>query len=101
MALRGAGFQAHAPASEEENEERAIQNGLDDGHYSSIFPCVAHALQWIVNGQDPLIESLPNKKFPVPDVVAGATRVQVLVTGSLRLVGSVMKVLGSDIVGEI
>ena len=101
MALRGAGFQAHASPSEELEQEHVIQNGLDDGHYSSIFPCVAQALQWIANGQDPDIKSLPNKDLPVPDVVAKATRVQVLVTGSLHLVGSAMKVLGPEIVGEI
>ncbi|XP_032240819.2 folylpolyglutamate synthase, mitochondrial [Nematostella vectensis] len=96
MALRGAGFQSHA-----DEEDHLIQNGLDDGPYSTIFPCVAQALRWITAGRDPRIPTNGNNGIAVPETLTQATRLQVLVTGSLHLVGTALKVLGSDITGEM
>ncbi|KXJ09840.1 Folylpolyglutamate synthase, mitochondrial [Exaiptasia diaphana] len=97
MALRGAGFQAHASL----DDDHVIKNGHDDGEYSAIFPCVAQAIRWIAAGRDPLIPTIANGSLEYPESVVNAARVQVLVAGSLHLVGTVMKVLGTEITGEI
>ncbi|XP_027043743.1 folylpolyglutamate synthase, mitochondrial-like isoform X2 [Pocillopora damicornis] len=105
MALRGAGFQAHADptgnCTEITNGHHVIKNGLDDGPYSTIFPCVSQAIRWLLGGKDPLIEEFCQEDLPVPDFITKASRVQVLVGGSLHLVGTVMKVLGPEIVGDV
>jgi folylpolyglutamate synthase len=99
MALRGAGYQAHPIASLD--DDHMIQNGQDDGPYSTIFPCVAQAIRWIAAGRDPLIPTIVNGDLPHPELIANATRIQLLITGSLHLVGTAMKVLGTEITGEI
>ena len=105
MALRGAGFQAHADPTgnytEITNSHHVIKKGLDDGPYSTIFPCVSQAIRWLLGGKDPLIEEFCQEDLPVPDFITKASRVQVLVGGSLHLVGTVMKVLGPEIVGDV
>ncbi|PFX14100.1 Folylpolyglutamate synthase, mitochondrial [Stylophora pistillata] len=105
MALRGAGFQPHADptgnCTEITNGDHVIKNGLDDGPYSTIFPCVSQAIRWLLGGRDSLIEEFCREDLPVPDFIKKASRVQVLVGGSLHLVGTVMKVLGPEIVGDV
>ncbi|XP_072209047.1 folylpolyglutamate synthase, mitochondrial isoform X2 [Excalfactoria chinensis] len=68
---------------------------------SLVFPCISHALQWITQGRDPHL-SLPASKVgahPHPVATSGAVLLQeaaairVLVTGSLHLVGGVLKLL--------
>ncbi|XP_077866772.1 folylpolyglutamate synthase, mitochondrial-like [Saccoglossus kowalevskii] len=57
------------------------------------FDCVKHALQWISCGKD-LRMSKPRSEDPTPlQSIVEADHVQVLVTGSLYLVGCVIKVL--------
>jgi len=97
MALRGAGFQAHADL----DEDHVIQNGYDDGHHSIILPCVAQATRWIAAGRDPLIPIIHSKELDPPECLVKSTHLQVLVVGSIHLVGAVMKVLGTDITGQI
>ncbi|XP_058861656.1 folylpolyglutamate synthase, mitochondrial isoform X1 [Acipenser ruthenus] len=57
-----------------------------------VFPCILSALQWITQGRDP---QLPCDSKPRAGSAARALReagaVQVLVTGSLHLVGGVLK----------
>lgn len=105
MALRGAGFQPHADptgnCTEITNGDHVIKNGHDDGPYSTIFPCVSQAIHWLLGGRDSLIEEFCREDLPVPDFIKKASRVQVLVGGSLHLVGTVMKVLGPEIVGDV
>ncbi|KAM9735544.1 folylpolyglutamate synthase, mitochondrial-like isoform 2-T2 [Menidia menidia] len=61
-----------------------------------IFPCILSALQWITQGRDSVLEA--NHVFPAePSIRAKAaplreaTSIHVLVTGSLYLVGGVLK----------
>lgn len=68
---------------------------------SLVFGCISHALQWISQGRDPVFQppSPPGGRPPFP--VAGsktrllreAAAIHVLVTGSLHLVGGVLKLL--------
>ncbi|XP_006892590.1 PREDICTED: folylpolyglutamate synthase, mitochondrial isoform X2 [Elephantulus edwardii] len=68
---------------------------------SLIFSCISHALQWISQGRDPIFQSpSPSRGLlthPVADsgasVLREAAAVHVLVTGSLHLVGGVLKLL--------
>ncbi|KAJ1133636.1 hypothetical protein NDU88_000115 [Pleurodeles waltl] len=67
---------------------------------SLVFPCISHALQWITQGRDPEFQHPPAKGLHQHTVAASgevllaeATTVQVLVTGSLHLVGGVLKLL--------
>lgn len=68
---------------------------------SLVFPCLSHALQWIAQGRDPHLPAPPAKggAHPQPVATSGAVLLQeaaavrVLVTGSLHLVGGVLKLL--------
>ena len=102
MALRGAGFQAHAnPSQDCTDTEHVIQNGHDDGPYSTIFPCVSQAVRWLLGGRDPLVPPFSPDDLPLPDFLSQASRLQILIGGSLHLVGTAMKVLGPEIVGDV
>ena len=102
MALRGAGFQAHVdPSNGSTDPEHTIKNGDDDGPYSTIFPCVSQAIHWLLAGREPLIPLLSPGGLPLPDFISQASRIQVLISGSLHLVGTAMKVLGPEIVGDV
>ncbi|NWI11291.1 FOLC protein, partial [Crypturellus soui] len=67
---------------------------------SLVFPCISHALQWIAQGRDPHVPA-PSAKGAHPHPVASsgavllreAAVIRVLVTGSLHLVGGVLKLL--------
>ncbi|NWX96832.1 FOLC protein, partial [Nothoprocta ornata] len=67
---------------------------------SLVFPCISHALQWIAQGRDPCVPA-PAAKGAHPHPVASsgavllqeAAAIRVLVTGSLHLVGGVLKLL--------
>lgn len=67
---------------------------------SLVFPCVSHALQWITQGRDIHFQAQVTKGLhPHPVASSGAVLLQeavairVLVTGSLHLVGAVLKLL--------
>ncbi|XP_039177373.1 folylpolyglutamate synthase, mitochondrial isoform X3 [Crotalus tigris] len=67
---------------------------------SLVFPCISHALQWITQGRDPHLPALgPQGLHPHPVASSGAVllkeavAIRVLVTGSLHLVGGVLKLL--------
>jgi folylpolyglutamate synthase len=68
---------------------------------SLVFSCISHALQWISQGRDPIFQppSPPRGLLAHPVANSGATvlreaaAIQVLVTGSLHLVGGVLKLL--------
>ncbi|XP_071881525.1 folylpolyglutamate synthase, mitochondrial isoform X3 [Anas platyrhynchos] len=68
---------------------------------SLVFPCLSHALQWIAQGRDPHLPAPPPKGGAHPQPVASsgavllqeAAAIHVLVTGSLHLVGGVLKLL--------
>ncbi|XP_037652791.1 folylpolyglutamate synthase, mitochondrial isoform X6 [Choloepus didactylus] len=68
---------------------------------SLVFSCISHALQWITQGRDPVFQppSPPEDFFAHPVASSGASAlreaaaVHVLVTGSLHLVGGVLRLL--------
>ena len=102
MALRDAGVQPHAdPLQDSSDTDHVIQNAHDDGLYSTTFPCVSQAIRWLLSGKDLHIPPLSPGGFALPDFISKATRLQVLITGSIHLVGTAMKVLGPEIVGEV
>ncbi|ELK26593.1 Folylpolyglutamate synthase, mitochondrial [Myotis davidii] len=71
------------------------------GTSSLVFSCISHALQWISQGRDPDLQtpSSPRDLLVHPVASSGASvlreaaAVHVLVTGSLHLVGGVLKLL--------
>lgn len=67
------------------------------------FPCLDKAIQWCSVGRglnvkttSPPSQDLLESEMPPPDLM-NACHVQVLVTGSVRLVGTVMYVLGCSV----
>ncbi|XP_024418170.2 folylpolyglutamate synthase, mitochondrial isoform X2 [Desmodus rotundus] len=68
---------------------------------SLVFSCISHALQWISQGRDPVFQTPSPAQgllaHPVADsgarVLRQAAAIHVLVTGSLHLVGGVLKLL--------
>ncbi|KAG2470161.1 FOLC protein, partial [Polypterus senegalus] len=72
------------------------------GVESLVFPCIHSALRWITQGRDPVMDysGKPSTLATMqPGAIAGArtlqeaAHIQVLVTGSLHLVGGVLKLL--------
>uniref|UniRef100_A0AAZ3PS82 Folylpolyglutamate synthase n=1 Tax=Oncorhynchus tshawytscha TaxID=74940 RepID=A0AAZ3PS82_ONCTS len=68
--------------------------------HTMVFPCILSALQWISQGRDAVLAAAGSPYLPVqPSVTAKAeplreaAQVSVLVTGSLHLVGGVLKYL--------
>uniref|UniRef100_A0A8D0Y888 Folylpolyglutamate synthase n=1 Tax=Sus scrofa TaxID=9823 RepID=A0A8D0Y888_PIG len=68
---------------------------------SLVFSCITHALQWISQGRDPVWQPPSPPRSLLAHPVAGsgavvlheAAAIHVLVTGSLHLVGGVLKLL--------
>lgn len=68
---------------------------------SLVFSCISHALQWISQGRDPVFQPPDPPQGLLAHTVAGsgadvlreAAAIHVLVTGSLHLVGGVLKLL--------
>ncbi|XP_070845393.1 folylpolyglutamate synthase, mitochondrial-like [Chaetodon trifascialis] len=63
-----------------------------------VFPCILSALQWITQGRDSVVVDPAKTVFPVkPSIMAKAAplcevaEIHVLITGSLHLVGGVLK----------
>ncbi|XP_044174437.1 folylpolyglutamate synthase, mitochondrial-like isoform X1 [Acropora millepora] len=102
IALRGAEFPGHAnPQSNFTNNDSAMENGFDHDEQSALFASVSQAISWLVAGTDPLIPPSSTGGYPLPGFISEAKRIQVLVCGSLHLVGITMKVLGPEIVGNM
>jgi len=69
-----------------------------DSTDTTIFPTINEAVRWAVNGRDDSILK-PMLDGPcVPPRMEGAHRLQLVVVGSLHLVGGVLRFLGPDIV---
>ncbi|XP_077778284.1 folylpolyglutamate synthase, mitochondrial isoform X2 [Podarcis muralis] len=71
---------------------------------SLVFPCISKALQWITQGRDPHFQPPASRGLhPHPAASSGAVllkeaaTIQVLVTGSLHLVGGVLKLLNPSL----
>ncbi|XP_041825453.1 folylpolyglutamate synthase, mitochondrial [Melanotaenia boesemani] len=68
-----------------------------------VFPCILSALQWITQGKDAVLKESAQRVLPVkPSIMAKAAplceaaEIHVLVTGSLHLVGGVLKHLDPE-----
>uniref|UniRef100_A0A8C0G3M9 Folylpolyglutamate synthase n=1 Tax=Chelonoidis abingdonii TaxID=106734 RepID=A0A8C0G3M9_CHEAB len=71
---------------------------------SLVFPCISHALQWITQGRDPHFQAPATKGLHLHPVAGTgavllkeAAAIRVLVTGSLHLVGGVLKLLDQSL----
>ncbi|XP_063792711.1 folylpolyglutamate synthase, mitochondrial isoform X1 [Pseudophryne corroboree] len=72
---------------------------------SLVFPCISHALQWATQGRDPdfpcLDTNLLHHHNPVASsgsiLLREAAHIQVLITGSLHLVGGALKLLDQSL----
>uniref|UniRef100_A0A8C9S149 Folylpolyglutamate synthase n=1 Tax=Scleropages formosus TaxID=113540 RepID=A0A8C9S149_SCLFO len=63
-----------------------------------VFPCILSALRWITQGRDPVLDGPGQSSAPIPASVVAkaeplreAAAIHVLITGSLHLVGGVLK----------
>ena len=65
-------------------------------HSSCVFSSVSDALYCVLAEREPLLTGLEHQRLPC--VLPHSDHVQVVITGSLHLVGAAMKVLGRDIV---
>ncbi|XP_064420472.1 folylpolyglutamate synthase, mitochondrial isoform X2 [Latimeria chalumnae] len=86
------------------NQER-LHDGLlllprtEDAVWSRVFPCISSALNWVTQGRDPHLQtqgSTTLNHYPVSSsdaLLQEAASIQVLVTGSLHLVGGVLNLL--------
>jgi hypothetical protein len=66
---------------------------------TAIFSSVHEAICWLDQGQDPLLKPLP-KSANTPDLplqLAASAHIQLLITGSIHLVGAVFRALGPGI----
>ena len=99
LALRGLGFPLPHPASSIDTSSSHLCGvALEMSDETAVFPCISDTMRWLAYGKDPLIEK-PRKGGPeIPPKLAMAEHVQILITGSLHLVGGVMKFLGPEIV---
>ena len=67
---------------------------------AQVFRCIKHALLWALSGRPsplPPTSTTPPPLPPTPSTIHEATHIQLLVTGSLHLVGAVMKTLGFSV----
>nr|XP_060613560.1 folylpolyglutamate synthase, mitochondrial [Anolis sagrei ordinatus] len=63
------------------------------GANALVFPCASQALRWASQGRDPCLEPLPGTGSSAAVHLREADAIQVLVTGSLHLVGAALKLL--------
>lgn len=89
--------------AEEKPEHVAEQPGIDvclaedlHGSRSAVFPSISSAIRWIAMRREPDIESVDDVGPVYPLVMQESDHVQVLISGSLHLVGGVLKFLGPD-----
>ncbi|KAJ8286467.1 hypothetical protein GJAV_G00039560 [Gymnothorax javanicus] len=78
-------------------EERGLESA-QRGRDALVFPCIFSALQWMSQDRDPVLSAVGKYIAPVQPSVAAkaqplreAAKIHVLVTGSLHLVGGVIK----------
>ena len=100
LASKGLSFPA-TDSSIDTTSSHLSCTSLDMSDSSAVFPNISEAIRWISYGKDAAIEKPDNLGPKVPDALAMAEHVQILVTGSLHLVGGVMKFLGPEIVGVV
>ncbi|KAF7654674.1 hypothetical protein LDENG_00066700 [Lucifuga dentata] len=87
-------WQSFTSASTGNHHRHLVANS---GNHTLVFPCILSALQWISQGKDPVLASAgsrsssPSPAQPEFKELREAGHTCVLVTGSLHLVGGVLK----------
>ena len=97
LALRGTGIDSMASAIDTTSSHLSGLS-LQMSESSAVFPNISDTVRWIVCGKDPLIEKPKEGGPDIPDKLAMAEHIQILVVGSLHLIGGIMKFLGPEIV---
>ncbi|XP_062621942.1 folylpolyglutamate synthase, mitochondrial-like isoform X3 [Saccostrea cucullata] len=87
------------PKLDTENIENKGDNSqtvcdIEDCVITKDFPCISSALNWATQGKEPTISSQALIEFP--SKVKNADHIQILVTGSLHLVGGVIGLIGPE-----
>ena len=96
LASKGLGFPQTA-SSIDTSSSHLCGVALESSDETAVFPSISDAIRWIACGKEPFIEKARKGGPEIPAKLAVAEHVQVLVTGSLHLVGGVMKFLGPEI----
>jgi len=80
----------------ERNKETwlTLQPLQSQDNISTVFPCLSSAVRWVCNGRDPEIQKPVDGGPEVPLKMAECEHIQIVVTGTLHLVGGLMKYLG-------
>lgn len=83
----------------EEKQEHMIDGSTNEHPaVSAVFPSISSAICWICMGREPGIEIPHTNACPdYPMVLRESDHVQLLVCGSLHLVGGVLKFLGPEV----
>ena len=97
LASRGLGFQMTA-SSIDTSSSHLCGVALEMSDETAVFSSISDTIRWLSCGKDPSIEKPKEGGPEIPSKLALAEHVQILVTGSLHLVGGVMKFLGPEIV---
>lgn len=78
--------------------EKSPESNGDRSNKTMVFNCITHTLHWVASERDPSLPPSASDPSPPPSPpphqLTSADHVQLLVTGSLHLVGDVMSVLG-------
>lgn len=67
---------------------------IEDCVITKDFPCISSALTWATQGKEPNISS--QSFIEIPSKLRNADHIQILVTGSLHLVGGVLGLIGPE-----
>ncbi|XP_041370264.1 folylpolyglutamate synthase, mitochondrial-like [Gigantopelta aegis] len=69
-----------------------------DESFSYAFPCILQALNWTTQGRDPNLSGDADIDiYNIPETLQSAAHIQVLVTGSLHLVGGVLGLVSPNL----
>ncbi|XP_057317657.1 folylpolyglutamate synthase, mitochondrial-like isoform X2 [Hydractinia symbiolongicarpus] len=79
------------------NFSQVQENSPEASSISTVFPSISSAIKWIAQGRDADIGK-PEANSPChPRTLLDSSHIQVVVTGSLHLVGGVLRFLGPNI----
>lgn len=67
---------------------------IEDSVITKDFPCISSALTWATQGREP--NTSLQSFTEVPSKLRNAEHIQILVTGSIHLVGGVIGLIGSE-----
>lgn len=76
-----------------DNSQQTVCN-IEDCVITKDFPCISSALTWATQGREP--NTSLQSFTEVPSKLRNAEHIQILVTGSIHLVGGVIGLIGSE-----